>query len=86
MATNLQLVRDIIAGNSREQLEQAALNMAQRLDIVAMMKPESRVGDLQILTTSKCFLPQLDSKCPEGHNGIAPGCWCGKCGERIPHA
>jgi hypothetical protein len=24
-------------------------------------------------------------KCPAGHGGIAPGAWCGKCGERIPH-
>jgi hypothetical protein len=58
MATNFELVRVIIASQSREALEQAALNMAQRLDIIANMKPESPVGHLQLLTEGRFFQPQ----------------------------
>lgn len=29
-------------------------------------------------------LESIEGDCPERHQRIAPGAWCGKCGERIP--
>jgi hypothetical protein len=58
MATNLDLAERIIANGSLAELQAAVRNMAQRLDIIANMKPESPVGQLQLVTGSEFFHPR----------------------------
>jgi hypothetical protein len=67
MATNTELVTVIIASQSREALEQAAMNLAQRLDIIANMKSESPVGQLQLITEARFFHPQTEADDPKGY-------------------
>lgn len=55
MATNLQLLRMILKSGSPAELERAAINMAERLDIIANMKADSRVGELQLITGAQFF-------------------------------
>lgn len=57
MVTNLELAERIIASGNLAELQAAARNMAQRLDIIANMKPESPVGQLQLVTGAEFFHP-----------------------------
>ena len=57
MTTNLELVQRILAAGSKKDLEDAAINMAKRLDLIANLKPESPVGQLQIVTGAEYFHP-----------------------------
>jgi len=65
MATNLELVERIIKSGCKTILEDAARNMAERLDIIANMKSESPVGQLQLVTGAQFFDPQPCLHC--GH-------------------
>jgi hypothetical protein len=58
MPTNLELAKKIIENGTDAELHAALRNMAQRLDIIANMNPESPVGQLQLITGSVFFYPR----------------------------
>lgn len=58
MTTNLQLVERILSVGSRSELEEAAVNLAMRLDIIASMKLDSPVSQAQLITRVEFFSPR----------------------------
>jgi hypothetical protein len=57
MTTNLKTIELIISKGDIKILQQAARNLAERLDIIANMKPESPVGQLQLITGAEFLYP-----------------------------
>ena len=55
MTTNLELAKRLIENCSDSELKLAVISMARRLDIIANMKPEIPVGQLQLIAKSDFF-------------------------------